>query len=179
MKLKDALEMSLIAGGYAALTILVAPIAYGPVQARISDVLLTLPFSKRFGWKAVIGLTVGALLSNLASPYGIYDMVLGTFANFLASSAVLVASRLPISRKISLAAGIALGIAAVDFTIGYVLLSLIYQVPIIYALGGVALGEILTFGAGGYLLALGLEKRFGAEEEKRNETGDKRAERQA
>lgn len=179
LKLRDILEISLIAGGYAALTVMVAPIAYGPVQARVSDILLTLPFSKRFGWKAVIGLTIGALLSNLISPYGIYDVVLGTFANLLASSAVYISRKLPIGLKISLILGIALGIISIDVVIGYVLLSIIYGVPPLYAVGGVTLGELLTFGLGGYLLAVGIEKRFGEGEREKNEAGDKGAESKA
>ncbi|MEM0020981.1 MAG: QueT transporter family protein [Fervidicoccaceae archaeon] len=178
MKLKDAVEISLIAGGYAALTIMVAPIAYGPIQARISDILLSLPFSRRFGLKGVIGLTVGAFLSNLASPYGAYDMVLGTLANFTSSLLVYASRKLPFPLRISLVTGIALGIAAVDFIIGYVLLGLIYQVPLLYGMGGVAIGEILTFGIGGYLLATGLEKRYG-EGAERNDYGASQSEGKA
>jgi uncharacterized membrane protein len=171
LKLRDALEISLIAGGYAALTVMVAPIAYGPIQARVSDILLTLPFSKRFGWKAIVGLTIGALLSNLASPYGIYDVLLGTLANLLASSSVYASRRLPFNWKLTLPIGIVLGIAMIDLTIGYILLGSIYQVPLAYAIGGVTLGEALTFGIGGYILALGMEKRFGQEVSKKDEAG--------
>ncbi|MGC9114647.1 MAG: QueT transporter family protein [Fervidicoccaceae archaeon] len=176
MNLRNALEISLIAAGYAALTVMVAPIAYGPIQARISDILLVLPFSKRFGKKAIIGLTVGALLSNLISPYGIYDIVLGTIANFFASSSVYLSRKIPVNWKYSLVIGIIGGIAFVDVIIGYVLLNLIYQVPATYAIAGVTLGEFLTFGVGGYILALGIEKRFGEEESKENETGNQELE---
>ncbi len=66
---------------YAALTMVLAPISYGPVQFRISEVLCILPF---FFPYSVWGLFVGCILANLISAYGILDIVFGSLATLLA-----------------------------------------------------------------------------------------------
>lgn len=164
MNLKDTLYIALIAAGYAALTILIAPIAYGPVQARVSDILLVLPFNKKFGLKAVWGLTLGTFLANIVSPYGIYDLTIGTFTSFLMALSFYASRRLIRNTKVALVTGIVLSIAEVVVLIGYVLLNVIYGVPLSVTIPGVGIGEAITVGAGGYLLATGLERKFGSDE---------------
>lgn len=75
---------ALIAAAYTVLTYLaaMANLAYGPVQFRFSEALTILPI---FTSAAVPGLTLGCLLSNILSGYGVYDMVFGTLATFLAA----------------------------------------------------------------------------------------------
>ena len=51
-----------IAALYVALTMIVAPIAFGPVQFRISEALCVLPY---FLPSAVPGVTIGCFLANL------------------------------------------------------------------------------------------------------------------
>ncbi|MCL2126258.1 MAG: QueT transporter family protein [Oscillospiraceae bacterium] len=67
---------------YAALTFVVAPISYGPIQFRISEALCILPF---FSPITSAGLFVGCLIANLLSPYGLLDIVAGSFATLLAA----------------------------------------------------------------------------------------------
>jgi len=81
-KLRKILISATIAGIYAALTLAFMPISFGPVNFRISEALTLLPF---FSPYAVAGVTVGCLISNLLSPYGILDMVFGTLATFIAA----------------------------------------------------------------------------------------------
>jgi len=64
----------LVAALYVVLTYLssVFNLAFGPLQFRVSESLTLLPLI----WgETVFGLTVGTLLSNLGSPYGIIDWV--------------------------------------------------------------------------------------------------------
>lgn len=77
---------AIIAAIYAGLTYVsaVAGIAYGSIQFRFSEALTILPV---FTPAAIPGLTIGCLISNLTSPYGIVDIICGTFATF--SAAVL------------------------------------------------------------------------------------------
>ena len=75
-------EAGIIAALYFALTVAVAPIAYGPLQIRISEALCVLPF---FTPAAVPGLFVGCILANLFSPFGIYDIVFGSLATLIAA----------------------------------------------------------------------------------------------
>ncbi len=70
-----------IAAVYAALTIGLAPLSYGPIQVRISEFMTLLAFyNKAF----IPGLVIGCFIANIGSPFGITDMIVGTFATFLA-----------------------------------------------------------------------------------------------
>ncbi|NCB51298.1 MAG: QueT transporter family protein [Clostridia bacterium] len=72
------LTAAAVAGAaYAALTILLAPISYGPIQFRVSEALCILPaFIPCTAW----GLAAGCAISNLVSAYGILDIVFGSLA---------------------------------------------------------------------------------------------------
>jgi len=66
---------------YATLTMVLAPISYGGVQLRISEVLTLLPF---FLPETAIGLFVGCALANTISTAGLLDIVFGSLATLLA-----------------------------------------------------------------------------------------------
>lgn len=71
---------AIISAIYAALTLAMAPIGYGPIQVRIAEGLVMLCLYKR---EAVPGVAVGCALSNLFSPLGIVDVVLGFVSSLL------------------------------------------------------------------------------------------------
>jgi uncharacterized membrane protein len=73
---------AVIGAAYAALTMLLAPISYGPVQFRIAEVLCILPFFFPF---SVWGLFVGCVIANLLSAYGALDIVFGSLATLFAA----------------------------------------------------------------------------------------------
>ena len=74
---------AVIAALYAALTLMVYPIAFGSVQFRVSEALTILPF---FMPEAIIGLFVGCIISNLLSPnIVLLDVVFGSLASLLAA----------------------------------------------------------------------------------------------
>lgn len=73
---------SVIAAGYFALTVLLAPISFGALQFRVSEVLCILPY---FFPESAMGLFVGCLLSNLLGGFGIIDVVFGSLATLLAA----------------------------------------------------------------------------------------------
>jgi len=66
---------------YAALTISLSFIGFGPVQFRIAEALCVLPF---FVPLSVWGLFAGCIISNLFSPYPL-DMIVGPAATLLAA----------------------------------------------------------------------------------------------
>ena len=68
---------------YAALTIGLAPISYGPVQFRVSEVLTVLPFLMP---STVSGIAVGCILANLYTG-SVLDIVFGSLATLLAGLA--------------------------------------------------------------------------------------------
>lgn len=69
-----------IAAIYVVLTLMFAPIAFGPIQFRISEALCILPF---FTPAAVPGVFIGCLLSNLLCGAAPLDVVFGSLATLL------------------------------------------------------------------------------------------------
>lgn len=80
--IKYLLQAAIIAAAYSALTIALMPFSYGIMQVRVSEALTILPY---YTPAAIPGLFVGCLVSNLISPYGILDMVLGSIATLIAA----------------------------------------------------------------------------------------------
>jgi len=70
------------------MVIVLAPISYGPVQLRVADCLI--PLAALFGLPVVVGVTVGCFLSNAYNWLGVYDVVLGPLANFIAAVVILL-----------------------------------------------------------------------------------------
>ncbi|MEE1026034.1 MAG: QueT transporter family protein, partial [Acutalibacteraceae bacterium] len=68
----------LIAAFYAVATYISAAmgLAYGGIQFRISEALTILPV---FTPAAIPGLIIGCFIGNLGSPFGMVDVLLGTF----------------------------------------------------------------------------------------------------
>ena len=80
-------QTSLIAALYAVLTLCLAPIGFGIIQFRVSEVLTLLPI---FTSAAIPGLTIGCLVSNYIGfiwfgSTGIIDIIFGTIATLLAA----------------------------------------------------------------------------------------------
>ena len=74
---------AMIAAIYVALTMLFAPISFGPVQFRISEALCILPF---FTPAAVPGLAVGCLLANIFCGAMMPDIIFGTLATLIGAA---------------------------------------------------------------------------------------------
>lgn len=74
-------ESAVIAAAYAALTIYLAPVAYGPYQLRLSEILKPLVI-----WEPhlIPAFVVGNFLGNLTSPFvGPWELVWMPFANLV------------------------------------------------------------------------------------------------
>lgn len=78
-----AAAAALIGAAYAALTMLLAPISYGPIQLRLSELLCVLPF---FMPCSVWGLFLGCALANLMTG-NIFDIIFGSLATLFAALA--------------------------------------------------------------------------------------------
>lgn len=77
---------AIIAAAYAVLTIIFAPISYGPIQLRLSEALTILPY---FTSAAIPGLTIGCFIANLwgflSGTAFITDVFFGTIATLLSA----------------------------------------------------------------------------------------------
>ncbi|MDD4839414.1 MAG: QueT transporter family protein [Clostridia bacterium] len=80
--LKRLTRSALIAALYFILSISVPAITFGTIQFRISEALCVLP---ALFPEAILGLSIGCLLTNLFSPFGILDVILGTSATLIAA----------------------------------------------------------------------------------------------
>ena len=88
MNVRFMAQVGLVAGMYTALTVGLAPISFGMMQCRVSEVLTVLA---AYTPAALPGLTIGCLLSNLvglsmgANVAGALDLLLGPLATGLAA----------------------------------------------------------------------------------------------
>lgn len=71
---------AMIAAIYVVLTLAFAPIAFGPIQFRISEALVILPY---FTPAAVPGVFIGCLLSNLLGSGVVLDIIFGSLATLI------------------------------------------------------------------------------------------------
>ena len=84
---QDICINGIIAATYAALTIAISPLSYGPIQFRFSEIMVLLCF---FNKKHSIGLTLGCLLANIFSPTAVLDVPFGTMATLIACIGIIM-----------------------------------------------------------------------------------------
>lgn len=80
-KLSDFVRIAVVAAIYVALTLGIAPLSYGAVQLRFSEILTLLCFYRKNYCYALI---LGCAISNLFSPLGPIDMVFGVASTVFA-----------------------------------------------------------------------------------------------
>ena len=83
MKTKYVIQAAIIAAIYALVTLLLAPISYGPIQIRISEALTVLPALTPAG---IPGLFIGCLLANILGGAAVPDIVFGSLATLAAAA---------------------------------------------------------------------------------------------
>lgn len=131
---------AMVAALYAALTLGLAPVSYGAVQVRVSEFMTLFAFYDK---GLIPGLTLGCLISNVGSPFGITDMLIGTSATFLGlyfmrfCRSAFLASLMPVFSN-----GLLIG-----FELNYMA-----DLPLLPTMGYVALGEIISVTILGNLL---------------------------
>lgn len=85
---------AVIAALYFALSTALSAIAFGPIQFRISEILALLPIIFP---EAIVGLSVGCFFTNFFfSPFGIFDMLLGTLATLLGAIGTYLLRKRPL-----------------------------------------------------------------------------------
>ncbi len=73
-------QAAAIAAIYVVVTGMIVPVAFGPVQFRISEALCVLPY---FTPAAIPGVTLGCLLSNILYGSAALDIVFGSLATLI------------------------------------------------------------------------------------------------
>lgn len=74
-------KQAILAALYVVLTLLFSPLSFGPLQFRVSELLMFfILIDKRY----IVGLTLGVFIANLFSPLGMVDLFFGTLATAIA-----------------------------------------------------------------------------------------------
>ena len=132
---------AVIAALYAALTLLLAPISYGPIQLRLSEALTLLPMLLP---QAVPGLFVGCLIANLYTGM-LTDIIFGSLATLIAAIGTYLLRKKPL-----LAA--ACPVVSNGLIVGLTL-SLSFHLPLLLTMLEVAIGEIGAVAVGMVILS--------------------------
>ncbi|MBQ9911205.1 MAG: QueT transporter family protein [Lachnospiraceae bacterium] len=135
---------AIIAAVYVVLTVAVAPIAYGPVQFRISEILIFLAF---YNIRYIPGLILGCFIANLFSPMMAYDVIFGTAATAIAVFGIHYGRRLFKNEAAGLFFGALVGSVVNGLIVGWEL-KLAFNEPFWFSAGTVALGELAVLVAG-------------------------------
>jgi len=91
MNIRKIAFSAVIAAVYAALTISLSFMSYGPFQFRVAEALCILPFFFPF---SVWGLFAGCILANVFSMFGIVDIVFGSLATLLSALCTMYLGKL-------------------------------------------------------------------------------------
>ncbi|MEI4770244.1 QueT transporter family protein [Psychrobacillus sp. FJAT-51614] len=154
MKIKTLATSGIIAALYVAVSLLVAPLAFGAIQFRIAEMFNHLiVFNKKY----IFGIVLGVFVTNLFSPLGLYDLTFGVAHSIITLSITIFASKYikgHIPRMIfnTLIFTVTMFIIAVE-------LNLALELPFLYTWLTVAVGEFVVLAIGIPIIAA-LNKRL-------------------
>ncbi|MBU5225423.1 QueT transporter family protein [Clostridium senegalense] len=145
---------ALLAAIYATLTVTLNFMSYGPIQIRIAEGLTVLPY---FSPYAIWGLFLGCLMSNIISPMGIPDLIVGSLATLLASYLTYKIGKSNLKHKRLLAP---LPAVLVNAIVVGSMLKVLYapNVPLIFNMFYVGIGQFICCYGLGLPLISALEK---------------------
>jgi uncharacterized membrane protein len=143
------IQSAVIASVYTVFSVSLGPLGYSWVQLRIGEALTPLPFI--FGLPAVAGLTIGCVITNLASPVGIPDLILGSALTLIAA---ILSWKLTFGKPL-LACVYPVIVNAVGVS-AYI--SAFYGVPYIMTVLTIGLGEFIVVVLIGYPTILAIRK---------------------
>ncbi len=85
-KPKGIATTAVVAALHAVLVYVFAGISFWIVEVRVADALI--PLSVLYGWPVVVGVTLGAIVSNVITPLPsiMFEVAFRSFANFVASA---------------------------------------------------------------------------------------------
>ena len=143
---------AIVGAAYAALTLFLAPISYGPVQFRISEALTILPL---FTASAVPGLFIGCFLANLLGGSVVLDVVAGSVATLIGAWA---GYRLRFNRWLVPLPTVISNALIIPLVLKY---GYGIDLPYLVQAGYIAVGEVLGCYVLGEILASVLKKHSG------------------
>lgn len=150
-------QSALIAAIYAAITYAVAPLAFGAQQIRFSEAMTILPILTP---AAIPGLTIGCIIANIGSPFGIADIIIGTLATLFATICTRATRNIRFKNMplLSLIFPVLFNGVFIGLEIAYFLPEGLTLAGFLVSGGGVALGEAISCYALGLPLFAALNK---------------------
>lgn len=139
-------QAAMIGAIYAVITVGLAPISYGMIQVRVSEILTVLPF---FTPAAIPGLFVGCLIANIFGGHGILDIVFGSLATLI--SAILTS-------KIKIKYLVPIPPIIINAIVVGLVLHFVLELPLYLTVLWVGLGQVIACYGLGYPLLLILDK---------------------
>lgn len=148
---RDITLTAVFAALYAVLVLVSAGISFQIVQVRIADALI--PLSIVFGWPAVLGVTIGCAVANIASPMPsiITDITLGSLANFIAGVVAWKVGLWKTGRGVGELLGCLAATVLITFIVGTYLAVLTEMELWVWWLG-IGIGSIISITVLGYAL---------------------------
>ncbi len=102
----DLTKAAIVSALYIVVTMVFAAVSYGPVQFRFSEGLNNLVvFNKRY----IVAVTLGCFITNIFSPNGVIDMVVGTAETFINLITIYFVAKLLKSLASKLVASVLIG----------------------------------------------------------------------
>lgn len=154
IKTNYIVKTAIIAATYAVITMLLAPISYGPIQFRVSEIMVLLVFIDK---KYFTGIALGTFLAGLFSPYGMLDAVVGTIATIVALGGIIVVKSILGDNLKSLMVASLSPTIANGIIIGW-LISYSVGIPFLVPALQVALGEFVVVTIVGVLVIRWIQK---------------------
>ncbi|WP_334330310.1 QueT transporter family protein [Companilactobacillus sp. HBUAS59699] len=143
LKTRDITQLAIIAALYVAVTVApgLSAFSYGPVQFRVSEILMLLPFfNHKYSWSLIIGCFIANIFS---ASLGAYDLLFGTLATAVACYLI---TKVP--AKMEWIWAVPAICAVVNGIIVGAELHLVLKIPFWINAGSVALGEVVVVAIG-------------------------------
>lgn len=153
---KKIVKIGMVAGVYAAVTLIFGFISYGTIQFRISEVMTLLPLiSKEY----ILALTIGCFLANVIGPYGVPDIIFGTLATFISVYLVYLTGKTMKGKKGCVLIA-SLWPTIVNAIIIGIMLNKLFGVPLILSMLQVGFGQFVVITIIGVPLFKILEDKY-------------------
>ena len=154
MNSKEVSLTGLFGALYAIMVIALSSISFLPIQIRFADLLL--PLSIVFGAPAIIGISIGTIVSNLIGNLGTIDIIGGSIANLIATTIAWKIGSMKIKGAWIIA--VISEIVIITIIVG-AYISILFNVPIIISFIQIGIGSIISIGICGTITLLAVLRR--------------------
>ena len=144
-RVKQVSLLGVLTALYVALCVVSWPLAYGPFQFRIAEVLIVLPFYNKKYSAAVI---LGTFIANLIGPFGIVDAVVGSAASAIVCLIIIMTrNKIAIAPAAAVINGLIIGamIYILDTTVSGPMAGIAIAGSVAFGVFAVVLAGVLAF----------------------------------